>query len=207
MSISSRLWQESSDLAAVALSHRFVRGLADGSLSHESFANYIAQDAYFLETFARAYALALARSPDRGSLETFADLLGGVMDELTLHSSYAHELGIDLAATRPSAATLAYTDFLLATSALGGIALTCAAMTPCMRLYAHVGAALAPPAENDYAHWILTYADPAFERLARKLEDLLDLHAPDLESVRATYRRAMELEVAFFDAALLVVEI
>lgn len=202
MSISARLWQENSDLAAAALSHAFVRGLADGSLPRESFAAYIAQDAYFLESFARAYALALARSPDRGSLETFADLLDGVMQELRLHSSYAHELGIDLSATEPSAATLAYTEFLLATAALGDIGLTCAAMTPCMRLYAHLGTSLAPPVENDYAQWVRTYADPAFEQLARTLEDQLDLHAPDLECVRATYRRAMELEVAFFDATL-----
>lgn len=201
MSISARLWQESSDLAAAALGHGFVRGLADGSLPPEGFAAYVAQDAYFLESFARAYALALARSPDRRSLVAFADLLGGVMEELQLHSSYADELGIDLAATEPSAATLAYTEFLLATAALGSSGLTCAAMTPCMRLYAHLGTSLAPPAENDYAQWVRTYADPAFEQLARTLEDLLDLHAPDLETVRATYRRAMELELAFFDAA------
>lgn len=202
MNISARLWQENSDLAATALGHGFVRGLADGSLLRESFAAYVAQDAYFLESFARAYALALARSPDRESLRAFADLLDGVMDELQLHASFAHELGIDLAATEPSAATLAYTDFLLATAALGGIGLTCAAMTPCMRLYAHLGTSLTPPAENDYTQWIRTYADPSFEQLARVLENLLDLHAPDLESVRTTYRRAMELEVAFFGASL-----
>lgn len=202
MSISTQLWRENSDLAAAALGHGFVRALADGSLPRESFATYTAQDAYFLESFARAYALALARSADRESLEAFAGLLDGVIDELRLHSSYAQELGIDLAATQPSAATLAYTDFLLATAAIGGIGLTCAAMTPCMRLYAHLGTSLAPPAENDYAQWIRTYADPAFEQLARVLENLLDRHAPDPESVRATYRRAMELEVAFFDAAL-----
>lgn len=202
MSTSSRLWHDSRDLAAVAVNHRFVRELAEGSLPPKAFAAYVAQDAYFLETFARAYALALAHSPDRESLEAFAELLGGVMDELQLHSTYAHELGIDLADTQPSAATLAYTDFLLAAAAPGNIGRICAAMTPCMRLYAHLGTSLAPPAENAYARWILTYADPGFEQLARTLEDLLDLHAPDLESVRATYRRAMELEVAFFDASL-----
>lgn len=202
MSTSSRLWHDSRDLAAVAVNHRFVRELAEGSLPPKAFAAYVAQDAYFLETFARAYALALAHSPDRESLEAFAELLGGVMDELQLHSRYAHELGIDLADTQPSAATLAYTDFLLAAAAPGNIGRICAAMTPCMRLYAHLGTSLAPPAENAYARWILTYADPGFEQLARTLEDLLDLHAPDLESVRATYRRAMELEVAFFDASL-----
>lgn len=202
MTTSARLWQKSSDLAAVALDHRFVRGLADGSLPQEHFATYIAQDAFFLESFARAYALALAHSADRPTLEAFANLLGGVMNELQLHSTYARELGIDLTTTRPSGATLAYTDFLIATSALGGIALTCAAMTPCMRLYAYLGTSLSPPAQDDYASWFLTYADPAFEQLARKLEALLDLHAPDAESVGATYRRAMELEIAFFDAAI-----
>lgn len=98
------------------------------------------------------------------SREAFADVLGGVMDEPQLRSSYAYELGIDLTATEPRAATLAYTDSLLATTAHGGIGLTCATMTPCMRLYAHRGTSLAPPAENDYAQWILTYADPAHAR-------------------------------------------
>ena len=163
---------------------------------HECLATYVAQGAFFLESFARAYALALAHSADRPTLEAFADLLGGAVDELRLHSTYARELDIDLTTTRPSGATRAYTDFLVGTSALGGIALTCAAMTPCMRLYAHLGTSLSPPAQNDYDSWFLTYADPAFEQLARKLEALLDLHAPDAESVGATYRRAIELQIA-----------
>lgn len=197
----ARLWEENSDLAAAALSHPFVRGLADGSLPEQRFADYVAQDTFFLESFARAYALALARSPDRETLDAFADLLVGVRDELKLHSSYAEQLGIDLSAVEPSGATLAYTEFLLATASLHDIGGTCAAMTPCMRLYAYLGASLTPHTDAGYAQWIETYADPAFERLARSLEDLLDLHAPDLKVVHATYRRAMELEIGFFDAA------
>ena len=199
--LAATLWEENSDLAAAALSHPFVRGLADGSLPQQTFAGYVAQDAFFLESFARAYALALARSPDRATLDAFADLLGGVQDELELHAAYASQLDIDLAVVEPSAATLAYTDFLLATAALGGIGATCAAMTPCMRLYAHLGAALAADTGTGYPDWVKTYADPAFERLAGRLEDLLDVHAPDLESACATYRRAMVLEIGFFDAA------
>ena len=45
-----------------------------------------------------------------------------------------------------------------------------------------------------------TYADPGFEALAAQLEALLDLHAEDSETVRANYRRAMELELGFFAA-------
>src|SRR6478672_3947025 len=54
-----------------------------------------------------------------------------------------------------------------------------------------------------YAQWVQTYADPSFEALASRLERLLDEHADDRPAVRAAYRRAMHLELAFFDAALL----
>lgn len=202
MSLSRRLWDDSADQAAAALAHPFVRGLADGTLPREAFQGYVAQDAFFLECFARAYALALARSSDRAALEVFADLIAGVRDELRLHASYAEQWGVEMAGVQPVAATSAYTDFLLATAALGGIGLTCAAMTPCMRLYAHLGQSLDADAAGPYGEWVRTYADPGFEELAASLERLLDEHAQDTPQVRAAYRRAMELELGFFDASL-----
>jgi thiaminase/transcriptional activator TenA len=75
-------------------------------------------------------------------------------------------------------------------------------MVPCMRLYAFLGAALDPAAAGPYGQWVRTYADPAFEALARTLEDLLDRHADDVPEVAGAYRRALELELAFFSAAL-----
>ena len=59
------LWSANQDLAQACLSHPFVRGLATGSLPLGSFRQYVAQDAFFLEAFARAYASALALAPDR----------------------------------------------------------------------------------------------------------------------------------------------
>jgi thiaminase/transcriptional activator TenA len=200
MSLSGQLWTANADLAAAALAHPFVRGIADGSLPHERFAGYVAQDAFFLEAFARGYALGVVHSRDRATLDVFADLLTGVRVELRLHAAYAERWGIDLAGVEPLPATLAYTDFLLATAALGGAELTCAAMTPCMRLYAHLGRSLAGQARGDYTEWVDTYADPGFEQLARTLEALLDT-APDSPALRRAYRRAMQLEVGFFDAA------
>ncbi|MCW2778822.1 MAG: transcriptional activator, TenA family [Frankiales bacterium] len=200
MSLSRRLWEANADLAQAALEHPFVRGLGDGTLPLSAFQGYVAQDAFFLECFARAYALALARSPDRATLEVFADLVTGVREELRLHGAYAARWGVDLDGVRPGPATTAYTDFLLATASLGGVGLVCAAMTPCMRLYAHLGQSL--PEEGPYAEWVRTYADPGFEALAASLEDLLDRHADDDATTAAAYRRAMELELAFFGAAL-----
>jgi thiaminase/transcriptional activator TenA len=49
---------------------------------------------------------------------------------------------------------------------------------------------------------VQTYADPSFQTLAARLEQLLDEQDVDNPAVRATYRRAMRLELDFFDAAL-----
>ena len=185
MSLAKTLWEENADLSRAALVHRFVRGLKEGSLPLNSFQRYIGQDAFFLEAFARAYALALAHSPDQEGLREFADLLSGLED------------------VSPGDATLAYTDFLLASAALGSVGETCAAMTPCMRLYAFLGQELAAEGvseDNPYTEWIETYADPGFEALAAKLEDLLNRYASDAPAIRTTYRRAMTLELAFFEA-------
>ena len=202
MSLARTLWKENADLATVALAHPFMRGIADGSLPRDAFAAYIAQDAFFLDGFARAYALALAHSPDRASLDAFADLLAGVREELRLHDAYVARWDIDLAGVVRSAATRAYADFLLARASLGSVGLTCAAMTPCMRLYAHLGRSLASTEAGPYTEWVQTYADPAFEELAARLERLLDAHATDEPETHATYHRAMELEIAFFDDLL-----
>jgi thiaminase (transcriptional activator TenA) len=203
MSLARTLWGANTDLAEAAREHRFVRGLADGSLPVESFQSYVAQDAFFLESFARAYALALARSEDAQGVRDFAELISGVIEELELHAGYAGRWGVSLEGVKPVEATLAYTDFLLATASLGGVGETCAAMTPCMRLYAFLGQSLAGEGydeDNPYSEWIRTYADPEFEALAAKLEALLDRYAADTPVVRSAYRRAMALEIAFFEA-------
>ena len=66
MTNSSYLWQANQDLSEACLQHPFVRGIADGSLPQNSFAYYVAQDAFFLGTFARAYSIAAARFDSSG---------------------------------------------------------------------------------------------------------------------------------------------
>lgn len=201
MTLSAQLWSRNADLAADILAHPFVRGIADGSLPRRRFAAYIAQDAFFLESFARAYALALVHSPDTSTLLVLADLIAGVREELGLHATYARSWDIDMAAVEPLAATSAYTEFLLATAATRPPEVTYAAMTPCMRLYAWLGQALDADSAGPYAQWVETYAAPEFDGIARQLENLLDEQSSDTPDVRTAYRRAMQLELAFFESA------
>jgi thiaminase/transcriptional activator TenA len=203
MSLARSLWDANVDWAGRILAHGFVRGLGDGTLAVANFKSYMAQDAYFLDAYARAYALCLANGTTREDVYVFSELIAGVVEELKLHKSFTERLQIDLEAAVPIPATRAYIDFLLATARRGHLGETIAAMTPCTRLYAFLGQALArSEVAPAYAEWVKTYADPGFEALALRLEGLLDLHGSDSPAVRANYRRAMELEYRFFDANL-----
>jgi len=205
VSLARTLWEANADLAERILAHGFVRGLGDGSLPVESFKSYVAQDAYFLDAFARAYGFCLANGTTRGDLHDFAGLIAGVLDELELHESYAARWHVELQGVTPIAATAAYVDFLLEIARRGDLGETIAAMTPCMRLYAFLGRSLSSGQVAPlYADWVTTYADPGFEALAMRLEVLLDKHATDCAAVRANYARAMDLEYGFFDANLRV---
>ena len=201
--LSEVLWRANEDLARACLEHPFVRRLGDGSLPAGRFAGYIAQDAFFLRVFAKAYALALARSEDAESSAALRELLEGVLQEIEMHRGYAAELGIDLERVEPTPACRAYTDFLMRTAWHGSAAETVAAMTPCMRLYAFLGAVLArefqPP--HPYQRWIETYGSTEFEALAQRLEALLNRTATDTPAVRDCYRYAMQCERDFFTDA------
>lgn len=201
MTLAAELWSGSADIAADVLAHPFVQGIGDGTLPRPCFAGYVAQDAFFLESFARAYALALSRSPDESTLLALADLLTGVRQELGLHASYAASWDIDTAGVEPLPATLAYTEFLLATASTRALGVVYAAMAPCMRLYAWLGASLDAGRAGPYAQWVQAYADPQFEATAATLERLLDEQADDNAATRTAYRRAMQLELDFFEAS------
>jgi len=201
VSLALHLWDINADWAARIRTHDFVQGLGNGSLPIENFKRYVAQDAYFLDAFARAYAFCLAHGTSREDLFGFAELIAGVLEELKLHKSYTEKLEVSLDDVTPLPATRAYVDFLLHTARQGQLGETIAGMTPCMRLYAFLGQALArKDVAPAYADWVKTYSDPGFEALAVRLESLLDQHAVDSPVVRANYRRAMELEYGFFDA-------
>ncbi len=95
MSLSHTLWQANADLAQACLDQPFVRGIGDGSLPRPRFAGYIGQDAFYLQAFARAYAIAAAKAPDWAGFRELHELAGGVLQELELHRRCRHRLGTE----------------------------------------------------------------------------------------------------------------
>jgi thiaminase/transcriptional activator TenA len=198
------LWQQNADITQGCLEHPFVRGLADGTLDVDVFRRYVAQDAFFLRAFLRAYALAAAKSDDWNLARMFHDLIGGALVELKLHESYAATLDIDLDHIEPYAETAAYTDFLFRVAWHNNLAEIIAAMVPCLRLYTYLGTELAATLrpEHPYEEWITTYSRHEFKELCSLLEVLLDEVASDSPAVRHAYRYAMQCELDFFSAPL-----
>jgi thiaminase/transcriptional activator TenA len=203
MTLSQQLWQQNQDLVEASLNHPFVQGIADGSLDQRCFAFYVAQDAFFLASFARAYSIAAAKAPDWEGFQVFHQLAGGVLEELNLHHSYAQQWGVDVQQVTPKSATRHYTDFLLATAWGNDVGLTACAMTPCMRLYRFIGTQLAQNGigNHQYSDWIKTYNDDEFGELVQTLERLVDRYDPSQAEAHAKYRYALQCERDFFAAA------
>ena len=95
MSITKQLWKDNYEIAFLSLNTKFVQGLKNGSLPKNIFQEYLAQDYFFLETFAKAYGLAVSKSKDKYSIRKLSELLMGVSEELILHETYAKEWDID----------------------------------------------------------------------------------------------------------------
>jgi thiaminase/transcriptional activator TenA len=201
------IWQAQHD-------HPFVRGIADGTLPVAQFERYVRQDYVFLIDYGRLLALGAARAPDVPTMRRFAELTQAILGgEMELHRAFAREFGItdaELEAEEPAFVTRAYTDFLLRTAALGDFAELAAALLPCMWGYAQIGERLAAgprPADERYARWIDTYADPEFAELATWCRALVDRLAAETgeagrERMRGAFVVCSEHELAFWGVGL-----
>jgi thiaminase/transcriptional activator TenA len=203
MKLSQELWQKNQGLVEASLNHPFVQGIAQGNLDKRCFAFYVAQDAFFLESFARAYSISAAKAPDWEGFQVFHQLAGGVLQELNLHQNYAQQWGVDIQKVTPSPTTCRYTDFLLATAWGKDVGLTACAMTPCMRLYHFLGTELAKNGigNHQYSDWIQTYNDSEFGEMVNTLEGLVDRYATGEDNASRYYHYALQCERDFFTAA------
>ena len=203
MLITQKLWERNYNLASLSLNTKFVQAIKNGDLPKTKFQEYLAQDYFFLESFARAYGLAVSKSRNKKNIKTLSVLLSGVSEELILHETYAKEWDIDLTTNLIGAATKKYTDFLEEVSLNLSLIEIMSAMTPCMRLYSWLGKKLLNMiSDNPYKEWILTYSDESFDNLAKSLENLIDEYdeSYDIDQINFLYKKAMELELDFFNA-------
>src|SRR3979490_121587 len=117
MSFFERLKSEASAEWRAHTEHPFTAGLAAGTLAETAFRHYLVQDYLFLIEFARAYALAVYKSPKLADMREAAAGLTAILDvEMNLPVKLCAGWGLspgDLEQTPPAVEMLAYTRYVL----------------------------------------------------------------------------------------------
>ena len=194
--------------------HRFVAGIADGSLPEAAFRHYLVQDYLFLIQFARAHALAAYKADTVDDMRAAAATLAGILDvELGLHTRYCADWGLteaEMAAAPEDLANTAYTRFALDCGHAGDALDLHAALAPCVVGYGEIGRRLGgDPATkregNPYAGWIDMYAGAEYQEVAAAAAAQLDRLAARrggetrFPRLAALFAQATRLEIAFWD--------
>ncbi len=182
--------------------------MADGSLPQAAFRHYLVQDYLFLIEFARAYALAVYKSPSLRDMREEAAGLSAILDvEMDLHVKLCGGWGIspsELEATLPTSQTLAYTRYVLETGMRGDLLALKVGLAPCVIGYAEIAKRLSaiPGAmadSNPYSVWIGEYVGAAYQDVAAQAKRHLD----DLAERYANTNRRAELVDIFKQATVL----
>jgi hydroxymethylpyrimidine kinase/phosphomethylpyrimidine kinase len=213
----AQAWDDTAGVRAAIDDLPFVRALADGTLPEPVFAEYLRQDARYLQQYARALATLAALAPDADQQLWWAQAAQqAIAVERQLHESWvdvpdarSDARSPDAGAPTASAACTAYTSYLLAVAHRGDYAELLAAVLPCFWVYADVGERLLErtreAADHPYRRWIDQYGDPAFAARTQEAKAMADRAATRSgPSTRArmleAFRTATRYEWMFWDA-------
>lgn len=175
-----RLLEATKDIWMQYNKHPFVMGIQDGTLDREKFRYYIIQDYLYLEDYARAFALGIAKAKSLETTRLFSGyinaLTGGEMD---IHRGYMGKFAVtqeELDTTPRSLDNLSYTSYMLRVAYEESEVETLTAILSCAYSYEVIAKRIVennPAAiEHDfYGEWIKGYAS---ERYAKENIILLD---------------------------------
>lgn len=193
--------------------HSFLHQLGNQTLSSESFIYFLKQDYLFLKNYARVWASG-ASSFTIGNtfarIAMFASVAAEMAAEADHHVKICEPWGItknDLESTAESAATLAYTRFVLDVSRSGDALEFLAATGPCLYGYGEAGVWLnsnrkksTSPATSSsstssvkgYEQWIDYYSGQDFQRVVQQgiksMEEFANNDPPSITRVASLQR-------------------
>ncbi|MFT4882636.1 MAG: thiaminase/transcriptional activator TenA [Natronomonas sp.] len=207
-----------------AVEHSFVEELGAGTLDEDAFADYLVQDYAFVGELVGTFGYAVGQAPDMAAKRRFVEFLDTVTADENDYFERSFE-ALDVPADRwqdptPTETTAAFVDVLGRAAREGGYAETLAVLVPAEWVYEtwattaaerHGDPTADPPSAGMdlpfyYGEWVDLHAVPAFVAFVGWLREQLDAVGPDLSPRRQArverfFRRTVDLEVAFFDAA------
>ena len=195
-----------------ATTHRFTEELAADTIDDAVFRRYLIQDYAFIESLVSLVGYAVGQAPSMDAKRELSIFLGTLTSEENDYFERSFD-ALDVPAadrTDPDLAPVTRELRTLVKRAAfgGGYAESLAVLVPVEWIYRDwaTGVAEAEPARFYLAEWVDLHATPEFSSFVDWLRGELDREGPDLSSRRQArvadlFVHAVDLEVAFFDAA------
>ena len=195
-----------------ATTHRFTRELGDDALDDDAFARYLVQDYAFVETLVSLVGYGVGDAPTMEAKAGLSEFLAVVTDDEDEYFRRSFD-ALDVPRSKRTdpdrlPVTEAFEDLLLRAAHQGGYAETLAVLVPVEWIYLEWATAAASgerPERFYLDEWIELHATRGFEGTVEWLREQLDAEGEDLSPrrrarVERLFSRAVDLEVAFFDA-------
>jgi thiaminase/transcriptional activator TenA len=207
-SFSERLQTEAEPIWSRIFAQPFLREIKDGTLPLEKFRYYLAQDYLYLEGFARAVALALAKAPDSRTLEDLSRRMLTPV-ERPLHHKLLAEAGLtleDVQRAGRSPTNTAYVNHMLKTAALHGLGPTAAALLPCPWIYHELKNAIGQSEHPLYGQWTSFYVAGLLQESVDAWRGFVDAAAREagqreLDAMREAFSISSRYEYLFWEMA------
>lgn len=196
-----------------ATGHPMVREIGAGTLPHEKFRHYFAQNILYLQEYARAIGLIVGKAPDREAITTLTRFLAHIVEnEIPANAGFLADLGGDPDTARDTDSmeptTYAYTRHLLYVTAQGDCAQGLTAVLPCQWSYGELAKPLVGelPSDPVYARWIGMFGNDEYDALVGQTTALLDRlvdpsDAEKMQTLSEIFDRSTQYEVRFWDMA------
>ena len=190
-----------------AVGHRFVKELFAGAVPDAVMARYLIQDHRFLDSFLTLLGAVLASADTFAAKLRFGRFVGTVSSEENTYFLRAFEaLGIteDRAADPDTQATAGFKAIMREAAETRSYAAALAVLVVTEWLYLDWASRAPKPLPDNfvYAEWITLHDNPGFRSFVDFLRAELDRAGPaQADLCRDFFRRAVALELSFFEAA------
>lgn len=191
-----------------AVQHRFVKELLDGTVPDRVMARYLIQDHRFLDSFLTLLGAAIATADSfeaRLRFGRFAGMVSGEENTYFLRSFAALGVTDEQRTEEPDTTpTAGFKAIMREAAATRDYAAVLSVLVVAEWLYLDWASRAPQPLPDNFVHaeWITLHDNPFFRDFVTFLRSELDRIGPRAsDTAHDFFRRAVALELAFFDAA------